>query len=154
VLINCPTFLIRDVRHKLKKMKLNEYIISLIFFGALLITSFVPVVQVILMYWNGGILAITEDLTGIDGLDLAIPLNLILTIVFLIIYFKSKTIGMKILFAILTMFFVNGLTVFGFEKVFGNSDASFYAWQFIVGALLTGLGLFTADILRHKLNYE
>ncbi|MDG1314871.1 MAG: hypothetical protein P8P29_05035 [Flavobacteriaceae bacterium] len=135
-------------------MKLNEYIISLIFFGVLLITSFVPFVQVILMYWNGGILAITEDITGIDGLDLAIPLNLILTIVSLIAYFKSKTIGMKILLAVLSMFFINGLTVFGFEKIFGNSDANFYAWQFIVGALLTGLGLFTADILRHKLNYE
>ena len=135
-------------------MKLNEYIISLTFFGALLITSFVPFVQVILMYWHGGIFAVTADVTGIDGLDLAIPLNLILTIISLINYFNSKTIGMKILLAILTMFFVNGLTVFGFEKVFGNSDASFYAWQFIVGALLTGIGLFTADFLRHKLKYE
>lgn len=132
-------------------MKPKDYIISLIFFGALLITSFVPFVQVILMYWNGGILAITEDLTGIDGLDLAIPLNIILTLISLFAYFKSKTIGLKIFFAVLTMFFINGLTVFGFEKVFGNSDASFYAWQFIVGAILTGLGLFTADIFRHKI---
>ena len=135
-------------------MKLNDYIISLIFFGVLLITSFVPFIQVILMYWNGGILAVTEDITGIDALDLAIPLNLILTLLSLFAYFKSKRIGLKILFAILTMFFINGLTVFGFEKVFGNSDASFYAWQFIVGALLTGIGLFTADFLRHKLKYE
>jgi hypothetical protein len=52
------------------------------------------------------------------------------------------------------MFFIIGLTVFGFEKIFWNSDSSFYACQFIVGALLTGLGLFTADVLRHKLNYE
>ena len=135
-------------------MKLNNYIISLIFFGALLITSFVPFIQVILMYWNGGILALTEDITGIDGLDLAIPLNIILTLASLFAYFKSKRIGLKILFAILTMFFINGLTVFGFEKVFGNSDASFYAWQFIVGAILTGIGLFTADLLRHKMRYE
>ena len=118
-------------------MKPNDYIISLIFFGALLITSFVPFVQVILMYWNGGILAVSEDITGIDALDLAIPLNLILTLLSLFAYFKSKRIGLKVLFAILTMFFINGLTVFSFEKVFGNSDASFYAWQFIVGAILT-----------------
>ena len=135
-------------------MKLNEYIISLIFFGVLLITSFIPFVQVILMYWNGGILAVTENLTGIDALDLAMPLNLILTIVSLFSYFKSKNIRMKILFAALTMFFINGLTVFGFENIFGNSDAHFYAWQFIIGALLTGLGLFTADFFRHNLKYE
>lgn len=77
-------FLFLTLGASCKKMKLNEYIISLIFFGVLLITSFVPFVQVILMYWNGGILAITEDITGIDGLDLAIPLNLILTIISLI----------------------------------------------------------------------
>lgn len=135
-------------------MKLDECIISLAFFGALLITSFVPFIQVILMYWNGGILAVTGDVTGLDGLDLAMPLNLILAVVSLFAYFESKKIGMKIFVAVLTMFFINGLTVFGFEKVFGNSDASFYAWQFIVGALLTGLGLFTADVLRHKLEYE
>jgi hypothetical protein len=135
-------------------MKLNEYIIPLIFCGVLLITSFIPIVQVILMYWNGGILALTEDLIGIETLDLAISLNLIFTIVSLFVYFKSKTIGMKILFAVLTMFFINGLTVFGFENVFGNSDAHFYAWQFIAGALLTGLGLFTADFFRHKWKYE
>jgi hypothetical protein len=119
-----------------------------------LITSFVPFIQVILMYWNGGILAVTEDITGIDALDLAIPLNLILTLLSLFAYFKSKRIGLKILFAILTMFFINGLTVFTFEKVFGNSDASFYAWQFIVGATLTGFGLFTADLFREKIIYE
>ncbi|OOG78725.1 hypothetical protein B0E44_00495 [Flavobacterium sp. A45] len=106
------------------------------------------------MYWNGGILAVTEELTGIDGFDLAIPLNLILTIVSLFVYFKSKTKGMKIPFAVLTMFFINGFTVFGFESIFGNSDADFYAWQFIIGALLTGLGLFTADFFRHKLTYK
>lgn len=135
-------------------MKLNDYIISLIFFGVLLITSFVPFIQVILIYWNGGMLAVTEDITGIDALDLAIPLNLILTLLSLFAYFKSKQIGLKILFAILTMFFINGLTVFSFEKVFGNSDANFYAWQFIVGATLTGIGLFTADLFREKLRYE
>lgn len=130
-------------------MRLNEYIISLIFFGVLLITSFFPVFQVILMYWNGGIIAVIEGLTGIDEPDLEIALNLILTTVSLFAYFKSKKIGVKILFAALTVFFINGLTVFGFEKVFDNSDANFYPWQFIVGALLTGFGLFTADILRH-----
>ena len=119
-----------------------------------MITSFVPFVQVILMYWNGGILAVSEDITGIDALDLAIPLNIILTLLSLFAYFKSKRIGLKVLFAILTMFFINGLTVFSFEKVFGNSDASFYAWQFIVGAILTGIGLFTADLFRHKMGYE
>ena len=106
------------------------------------------------MYWNDGILALTEEITGIDGLDLAIPLNIILTLASLFGYFKSKRIGLKILFAILTMFFINGLTVFGFEKVFGNSNESFYAWQFIVGAILTGIGLFTADLFRHKMRYE
>ena len=106
------------------------------------------------MYWNGGILAVTEDITGIDGLDLAIPLNFILTLLSLLAYYKSKRIGLIILFAILTMFFINGLTVFDFEKIFGNSDASFYAWQFIVGAIFTGIGLFTADLFRHKIRYE
>jgi hypothetical protein len=69
------------------------------------------------MYWNGGILALTEDLIGIETLDLAIYKSYF-TIVSLVYYFKSKTIGMKILFAVLTMFFINGLTVFGFENVF------------------------------------
>ena len=132
-------------------MKPNDYIISLIFFGVLFITSFAPFIQVILIYWNGGIIAVTEDLTGID---LAIPLNLILILTSLFAYFKSKRIGLKILFAILIMFFINGLTVFGFVKVFGNSDASYYAWQFIIGAILTGIGLFTVDMLRYKIRNE
>jgi predicted signal transduction protein with EAL and GGDEF domain len=69
-------------------MKLNEYIISLIFCGVLLITSFIPIVQVILMYWNGGILAL-EDLIGIETLD-TISLNLIFTIISLLSISNQK----------------------------------------------------------------
>jgi hypothetical protein len=59
---------------------------------------------------------------------------------------------MKILFAVLTMFFINELTVFGFENVFGTSDGHFML-EFIAGALLTGLGLLRLTF-RHKWKYE
>jgi hypothetical protein len=131
-------------------MEIANYKISLIFFGTLLITSFVPFFQIIFMYWNGGILALLENITGIEALDIAIPFNLSLSVITLFAYFKSEKTLWKIIIAILTTFFINGMVVFAFMKIYGNSDANFYALQFITGAILTGIGLFVTDKLRFK----
>jgi hypothetical protein len=131
-------------------MEIGNYKISLIFSGTLLITSFVPVFQIIFMYWNGGILALLENITGIEAIDIAIPFNFILSLITLFAYFKSEKTLWKIIIAIFTTFFINGMVVFAFMKIYGNSDANFYALQFISGAILTGIGLFTTDRVRLK----
>ena len=83
----CPTFHSRAgaMKMKLNRVDITDFLWSLI---DNLIRSFHR--QAFIMYWNGGTLALTEDLTGIDGLDLAIPLNIILTQCSLFAYFKSK----------------------------------------------------------------
>jgi predicted signal transduction protein with EAL and GGDEF domain len=118
-------------------MKLNEYIISLIFCGVLLITSFIPIVQVILMYWNGGILAL-EDLIGIETLD-TISLNLIFTIISLLSISNQKYRNENTLCRSDNVFhkWVNNSDL---KMFFGTSDGHFMLGN--LGALLlTGLGL-------------
>lgn len=132
-------------------MKLNKYMIPIAFFGILLISSFVPYIQIILIYWNGGILAISEEITGIDALDLAIPLNLIFVLLSVFTYFRSKRKALKILLAFFLTFFINGLTVFSSDKLFDNSTTNIYDWHFMVGAILTGALLFVTDVYRYKI---
>ena len=131
-------------------MKIKKYNLPLITFGVLFVTSFVPVIQIILMYWNGGILATIEMISGIDAMELAIPLNLILTILCLYFYFKSKKAGYKVLFSIISFFFINGLTVFSFSKILGNDDSDYYFIQFMLVAFVTGFSLIGIDYLKYK----
>lgn len=131
-------------------MKLADFRISLIFFVVLLITSFYAVLQVIFMYWNGGFLAIAEDVSGIDAMILAAPLNLILALISLYAYFKSKPMVLKIISASLYMFFINGMTILGYYELFNRVSPSFDELRFIVIALFTGLGLFAIDFLKSR----
>lgn len=129
---------------------MKKYNISIFTFGILLITSFVPVVYVILLYINGGIIAILEDLSGIDAMDLAIPLNLLLTILCVYLYFKSDKVVYRILESFFTFFFINAWIVFSFSEIFGIDDSEYYYIQFILIAFITSTSLLGVDYLKNK----
>lgn len=133
-------------------MQVKGYEITVVIFGIFLISSFVPIFQIWLGHLNGMILYFIESIINVRAFDLAIPANLILSIVCLIAYLKSKKQFSKILTASLASFFIGSLGLFIFETFIIYTEI--YWLQFFAGALLIGLSLFTIDTIRIKTKNE
>ncbi len=133
-------------------MQVKGYEITLVIFGIFLISSFVPIFQIWLGHLNGMILYFIESIINVRAFDLAIPANLILSIVCLFAYLKSKKQFSKILTASLASFFIGSLGLFIFETFIIYTEI--YWLQFFAGALLIGLSLFTIDTIRIKTKNE
>ena len=129
-------------------MSVKGYEITLTTFGIFLIFSFFPILQTMLGYLNGGILYLFELLTTIRAYKLAIILNSVMSIVCLLAYLKAKTKSLKIFTASLSAFFINGLTLFGFESHYIKPNADWLV--FIVGAFIIGISLYIVDYIRIK----
>ena len=67
-------------------------------------------------------------------MNLAIPMNFTFTVLSALIYHKSQNKWNKILFGILTAFFINGLIAFIFEEYFIETE--YYLKQYLFTALL------------------
>lgn len=133
-------------------MKKSDFKISLIIFGIYLLSSFLPIIQILIGYLNGGVISLIAGITSIDASKIAIPLNLILSIYFLYSYLKAKELKSQIISATIASFFISCLVLFTFEDYLINTK--YYWLQFLSGAVLIGISLISIDFIRQikKLN--
>lgn len=108
-------FKIKALPSKLAIMKIEECQIILVILGLFLISSFVPIIQIMLGYLNGAFLYLIQSITTVRGHHLAIPFNSILSVICLIAFWKSKKQSYKIITASLSSFFISCKTLFVFE---------------------------------------
>ena len=133
-------------------MRRQDVVIPLIFGGLLLLTSWVPLGQITLAYWNGALLVLLGG--GPEFVGLGLVIQLLCTVGLLFLYAASKHVFSQLFFAVLIVFFVNGLTYLGgftaLEFVVGTQEEPpWFAWVPTAGALSTGAALYAAKALRH-----
>lgn len=142
---------INDVDYLKWKMNKSENIyIPLVIGAVLVLTAFVPVLQIIMLYGNGAILYTFETIFNTSDIYLLNFINLLFGIIFLIAFYYAKKIGFKILWAIVSIFFFNGFIYFiemGFTKG-GDSDPYFLG--FLVSGIITTIPLLITGILKEK----
>lgn len=127
---------------------MRDYQVSLIIFVVYLISSFYPIVQILMAYMNGFLIAIFGELLGVNVVALGLALNLIILICYLLVYVKSRITFTQILNGILASVFISCLVLFIFEEYFINTDI--YEHQFIINACIIGVLLFLMDWIRFR----
>lgn len=129
-------------------MENSNFRIPVIIFSIYLVTSIVPIIQVYFGYIIGGIVSILARVTSIDSTIISILLTLIVSIHFLIKYYKADKYKSQILNASLASIFISSLMMFTFEEFLINTEI--YKYQFVIGAILIGICLSSVEYVRQK----
>jgi hypothetical protein len=129
-------------------MRNEDITIPAIFLGVILLTSIVPIVQMTLMYLNGGltyIFAIPFDTANANTTETAsIVFNSILTAIGLILFYNSRVTWTRILTSLLVLFCGQGVMLFLIGKILTEDDSYYLYWTILSGTpvlvtLLVGL---------------
>lgn len=121
---------------------MNRVKFSLMLTATLTISAFMPVLNILIMLLNGAILSIFADSNSIP-----IWGNLILSILTLFLFFRSRKSSYSILYGILSVLFLLPFFLYLFENNF-SEDAPYFL-QSLVGGLLSGLTIMTVEYLKH-----
>ena len=138
-------------------MNKEDLLIPTIFLGAVILTSLIPIVQVILMTLNGGLMSIINIPFDNDELETlettGVIFNTVLTVSGLFLFYKSKETLTRILTSFLVLFFGQGLMLFTIDNFLKEDDSYYIYWTVLSGSpmLLTLLvGLFKYWTLNFK----
>ena len=123
---------------------------SKIFTSILILSSFLPIIQIIFLYINGGILSFTETITKINIDILSNILNLTFVILTSILYFRSNKLILKIISSILVYFFMLSFITFLKINNYGNEEGALYFLPFLIAGISTGIIIIGID--KYKLN--
>lgn len=122
--------------------------VSLVVLGLLVLTSFIPVLQVLIMYLNGAILAVIGSLFGKEGHNIVFVVNGVMTLLFLILFYLSNNIAAKILTAIGVIIFFLPLLSYATENIISNEK--YYFLQFLVIGAIVGTVLLLIEVYKIK----
>lgn len=130
-------------------MNKEDVIIPAIFLGLVILTSVVPIVQVMLMTLNGGLTYIVSmpfDNDKLDNLETTgIVFNAVLTGFGLFLFYKSRKTWTRILTSFLVLFFGQGMMLFSIDNFLKEDDSYQIYWAVLSGTpmfLTVLVGLF------------
>ncbi|SDS65724.1 hypothetical protein SAMN04487764_2733 [Gillisia sp. Hel1_33_143] len=128
-------------------MKVKELKLALITSGVLIISAFIPLIQIILGMLNGSLIYIIEILTTVERSNLILPINLILLLSSLILYWKWTTLWKRILALIILIFSINGIFLITFDRLFINEE--YYWFPFIIESTIMSLLILIIDLTKN-----
>lgn len=118
-------------------MNKENIVIPSIFFGFVLLTSMIPVIQVILMTLNGGltyIMNIPFDNNNLGALETTgIVFNGFLTVFALFLFYNANKTWTRFLTTLLVLFFGQGLMIFNIDKFLKEDDSYYIYWIVLSG---------------------
>ena len=114
--------------------------------------SFIPIIQIIILTFSGGLISTINKAIGRDNSDNLLLANMIVnllpTIVLLILFYRSRQNARKITTAVLAMIFMTAFIFFFTDGIYKDRDP--YYLNFIVVALISGSVLAIVSLLRHR----
>lgn len=114
--------------------------------------SFMPIIQVIILTFSGGLISTINKAIGRDNSDNLLLANMIVnllpTIVLLILFYRSRQNAVIITTAVLAMISMTAFIFFLTDGIYKDSDP--YYLNFIVVALISGSVLAIVSFLRYR----
>ena len=129
-------------------MKTEDTVIPLILMGILVLGSFAPIIQIILFHGSAIYLYPFENILGIENFKVLNFMHLVGGILTVYGFYKTKKTGFKLLWAILTVFFLNSFLTFLWEDKGGDPDLYFLG--FMISGFLTTLPLVVVGFVKQK----
>lgn len=117
--------------------------LSVIVTVILLVTSFMPVLQVIVMVANGGFLSLFDKEYSI----ITDIINVVLSLLFLLLFFFAKRKPTMIMSIVGFLFFFFSFLSFAFEKIIPEDP---YFFMPLLNGFLSGLALMLVAFLSSK----
>lgn len=120
--------------------------IPLIIMGVLVATSFIPIIQILILTLNGGIMYLFSLLLGGKELvgNFLLVIEGFISLVGLILFYKSIKISWRIFSVIFTLLFLLPLMVY----IFGFIETEIYFVQNLVAGFAVGLILLVVALLK------
>jgi hypothetical protein len=114
--------------------------------------SFIPIIQILILTFSGGLISTINKTIGNDNSDNLLFANMIVnllpSIVLLILFYRSRQNVMKIITAVLAMIFMTAFIFFLTDGIYKDSNP--YYLNFIVVALISGSVLAIVSFLRYR----
>jgi len=130
------------------RSNVHHFLISGILFSVLLLSAFMPVPQVVLLYLNGGLFGVVINSELGDNNNLWLTLNIIGSLISLFLYYLSSKLALRIITASLSIFFLNAVVLLiAFEYLNESDEYQYWVLQ-LINALVIGIALILIDILR------
>jgi hypothetical protein len=135
--------------NKIKTLKL-----PLIVTGVFVISCLMPLIQILIMTFDGGLLAIVnrllfEDKPGrVDVTNWIV--NFSLSVLFLVLFYKTSSMARKVTFAILAFIFLFCFFAFLTGDRYGETNP--YFLYFMLVSLASGLILCATAIVKSKVH--
>jgi hypothetical protein len=124
-------------------MQLKRFKIPIILTSLYLFAAIFSKLQMLIMYFYIMCLWLFEIIIPFSDKNYSILFNLIVSLIFLVLYYFSSRKILRIISAIIaSCFFYTGLVASL------NVDSKHSSWQFFVGAILTGIVLAFIDFLK------
>lgn len=120
--------------------------IPLIIMGVLVLTSFIPIIQILILTLNGGIMYLFSLLLGGKELvgNFLLAIEGFISLVGLILFYKSIKISWRIFSVIFTLLFLLPLMIY----IFGFIETDIYFVQNLVAGFAVGLILLVVALLK------
>lgn len=114
------------------------------------VSSFVPIIQFLILTFDGGLISLVNKVVGKDDtaniLTANIIVNLLPTALLFIVYFKTTKRGARIITATLSMIFMTAFIFFLTDGIDKDNDP--YFLNFLIIALISGSILTLVVILK------
>jgi len=129
-------------------MKDENLAIPLILTAFLLVSSFVPVTQILLIYLNSALVVPITILVGTDSMYVHYVTDGLLAIATLFSFYYSKKTIWKIISAIGFTLFILPMLVYTTGGIFGEEDG--YYLRYMVFGVIIGIPLILVGLLKMK----
>ena len=116
----------------------------LLFIFIMLIVN-LPPIHLVLLYWNGGVLALVGDVINIKAADLSILLNALLVLISIVVFMKSSNWVGRLLAWIIFLFSLNGFVVFSYFEIAADGSSGNYPFFVIAVALIIAASVIVFD---------
>ncbi len=126
---------------------MKKFIPLFIISGVILLTSFLPVLQITILSINGGILYALGDIGVHDSTQ--IILNSSLTISFLLLFYLSERLLTKLLGVVGVLLFLFPLLVWSAEPLFNTEDYH-YSWSFLITGTIIAVVLIATAFMKNR----
>ncbi len=131
-------------------MKNENIVIPLIALSALVLTSFVPVIQILLMHLNGAILYVVGKLIGSEADAIQYFVNSLFSLIVLVFFYKAKKTIWKIFSVIFSIIFLLPMITYSLYNLF--DEDSYYLLPMLLSGLATGIVLIIIGILKKTID--
>ena len=129
-------------------MKTENTLIPLTLMGILILGSFVPIIQIMLLQANSIFLYPFEIAFGIENFKLLNFINFIAGTLTIYGFYRTDKIGFQLLWAILTILFLNSFLTFLWDDRGGDPNPYFLG--FMISGFLTVLPLVIIGFIKEK----